>query len=106
MALGVPPLRPTVTVDALEHLPRIKAPTRCLRCTEFGLTSRGVIMQITVNFDVLKKVGVVLFVLAGLFSLTASVSYVRFRLNSYDYFQISEVDINMRLPEIRQRYLQ
>ena len=63
-------------------------------------------MQITVNFDVLKKVGVVLFVLAGLFSLAASISYVRFRLNSFDHFQISEVDLNMRLPEIRARYLQ
>ena len=63
-------------------------------------------MQITINFEVLRKVGVVLFVLAGLFSLAASISYVRFRLNSFDYFQISEVDLNMRLPEIRARYLQ
>lgn len=62
-------------------------------------------MQITVNFQTLKKIGTALFVVAGLFSLGTSVSYFRFRMNVNPLLALVEFDTNSRASEIRARFL-
>ena len=62
-------------------------------------------MQINVSFEALKKFGIGLFVLAGLFSLGTSISYLRFRQLVNPLLAAVEFDVNSRASEIRAKYL-
>jgi hypothetical protein len=62
-------------------------------------------MQINVSFDHLKKAGIVLFVVASLFSVYTSASYTLWRRRADPVFQVMEFDLNSRRPEIQKRYL-
>jgi hypothetical protein len=63
-------------------------------------------MTINFSFEKFKKVGAVALILTNLFATGVAVSYVRWRYKADPVFALVEWDVNDRLPEMRQRYLQ
>lgn len=61
-------------------------------------------MQITINFDTLKKIGGVALIVTNLVGFAAGVHYLNFRRTADPIFQVMEFDLNSRQPEIKAKY--
>ena len=61
-------------------------------------------MQITVNFETLKKIGAVALVVTNLVGFAAGVHYLNFRRTADPVFQVMEFDLNSRQAEIKAKY--
>ena len=61
-------------------------------------------MNIQLSISGLKKVGAVLFVLAGLLSLGTSVHYIQYRRMVDPFLAVVNFDVNSRASEIQAKY--